>query len=196
MIKSVIILLVYALQLQEFMHEFIVLGERVLKLMNKSGTICTINYLKECTRILIRWLAKQEYEVSRIPVKRSRSGLPMIIPGKLRYQIQLLRSGQDTRIPILIIRGVLSALQLWRAMKVKGLKPKFGTITDAFTGTIETIKFRSSYLPKVKWKRTGTKWFISQTSGPNSPFATYGMVLDAFAFTTKPKEAYYLIMLM
>lgn len=197
MTKSVIILLVYALQLQEFYAQFQELGKRINSLVRKSGTKCTINYLKETVRILIRWLANQEKGISKIPIKVSHSGLPMIIPGKLRYRIHLLRRGESTTLPIKIIRGVLTVLQLWRGMRVKGSVPNYGTITSPFTGSYETLRFRISQLiPRHRFVPKGAKWSISETSGPNSPFATYGMILDAFAYIVYPKQAYNLIRLM
>lgn len=197
MIKSVVILLVYALQQHEFYKDYQELGRRIASMIKLSGTKCTINYLKECTRVLIRWLANQDRELLKVPVKLSHSGLPMIIPGRLRYRIQLLRSGEGTHQSVLCIRGVLTLLQLWRAMRVKGCLPNFGTITSPFTGSYELLKFRISQLmPSVNWVGKGAKWSISETSGPNSPFATYGMFLDAFAYSYKPKQAYNLIRLM
>jgi len=197
MTKSVIILLVYALQLQEFYAQFQELGSRINSMVKRSGTKCTINYLKEVVRVLIRWLANQDRGLLKVPVKLSRSGLPMIIPGKLRYSIHLLRRGESTSQPIRVIRGVLSALQLWRGMRVKGIKPNFGTITSPFTGSYETLRFRISQLmPSQRFVPKGAKWSISETSGPNSPFSTYGMVLDAFAYIAYPRQAYNLIRLM
>lgn len=187
MIKSVVILLVYALQHQEYYRDYQELGRRVSQLMKLSGTKCTINYLKECSRVLVRWLANQDIGQLKVPVKLSHSGLPMIIPGKLRYSIQLLRSGHSTTQPIRVIRGVLTLLQLWRGMRVKGILPNFGTITDPFKGSNESLHFRISQLmPSIRFERKGAKWSISETSGPNSPFATYGSLVDAFAFITQP----------
>jgi hypothetical protein len=51
-------------------------------------------------------------------------------------------------------------------------------------------------MPRTNWVAKGAKWSISETSGPNSPFATYGMLLDAFAYSANPKQAYNLIRLM
>jgi hypothetical protein len=82
-------------------------------------------------------------------------------------------------------------------MRVKGIKPNFGTITSPFTGSYELLQFRISQLmPSINWVPKGAKWSISETSGPNSPFATYGLLLDAFAYSYKPKEAYNLIRLL
>jgi hypothetical protein len=140
MIKSVVILLVYALQQHEFYKDYQELGRRVSLMMQLSGTKCTINYLKECTRVLVRWLANQDRGQLNVPVKLSHSGLPMIIPGRLRYSIQLLRSGESTSRPSLCIRGVLTLLQLWRAMRVRGCVPNFWYHHFTVHGIIRTIK--------------------------------------------------------
>lgn len=190
LLKSMVIVLVYALGVPRLRGDFTELATRILTLKKRSGTKALVNYLKECSRCCVFWMANSEY-VPLVYIKISRSGLPSIIPAPLRYEISLIKKGCHTSEGWVIYRGVLTMLQVWRVMKVKGVAPKWETITGPFTGQDYRINSDSvsNLLPHVCDKGKTGKWPILETSGPNTPLATWGLFLDAIAFWSNPRVA-------
>jgi len=188
--KSMIILLVHALALVKYYAHFVVLCERIISLYKRSGRKFTIFYLKECSRATIQWFAGQTYIPNPEVWIALKSGLPLIIPGPLRYLIRQIKSGGDSTLGTRLLRGVLSVFQFWRVMKMPGSVPKWNTITDPSTATslpsINEVDLAVKLLPSLKVQRT-VEWRISEVSGPNTPIATLGLLLDASAFWLEPK---------
>lgn len=189
-LKSIVILLVYALGVPRLREDFTELANRIISFKKKSGAKALVNYLKECSRCAVFWMAEAEY-VPSVYIKLSRSGLPSIIPKNLRYKISLIKRGCHTSEDWVVYRGVLTMLQVWRVIKVKGVAPKWETITGSFTGQdCRLMSDRvSTFLPHIRDKDKTGKWPILETSGPNTPLATWGLFLDAIAFWSNPVVA-------
>ena len=184
-IRSVTVLLVYALGLKSYLPHFLKLADNIISMWKLSGRKALISYLKECVRATVQFVAGQQYIRNSIPVKLNRVGLPKIIPGPLRIRIASLKGGVETSESILILRAVLSILQVYRTIKVPGLVAEISTVTGPYTGTITSllseVKVVSRWFPTLKVRKGGS-WSISETSGPNSPLSTWGSVADVFAF--------------
>jgi hypothetical protein len=122
--------LLWSLSLNEFEKPFYLLLSRIRKIWDCSGSIALIKYLKECNRIVMVWTTETIVKDSiNVPVGL-RNGLPSIIPGKLRYQIE---SGNTK-----VLRGVLTVLSLYRIISTLS-SLKLSTITDPFKGIHATI---------------------------------------------------------
>lgn len=177
-------LLAYALGLKSYTHHFLHLARNIIRLWETMGRKALISYLKECVRATVQFIAGQQYVRNNIPIKLSKTGLPKIIPGPLRTRIALIKKGVETQESLLILRAVLSILQVYRTIKVPGLVAEISTVTGPYTGTVQTlfkeVKAVSAYFPKLS-VRKGNSWSISETSGPNSPLATWGSLADVFA---------------
>lgn len=188
--KSMLILLVHGLSLVEYYAHFVVLVERIISLYKKSGPKFTIYYLKECSRATIQWFAGQAYIPNPEVWVALKSGLPLIIPGPLRYLIRQIKSGGNSTLGTRILRGVLSVFSFWRVMRDRSSKPKWNTITDPSTAvsipSITEVDMAVKLLPPLKVRKT-VEWRISEVSGPNTPIATLGLLLDASAFWLQPK---------
>lgn len=188
--NSMLILLVYGLSLVKYQSHFVVLVERITSIYIKSGRKFTVLYLKECSRATIQWFAGQTYVPNpEVWIALNKSGLPLIIPGPLRCLIRQIHGG-DSTLGVSVLRGVLSIFQFWRVMKVPGSLPKWNTITDPSTAvalpSINEVQLAVGLLPQLKVRKT-VEWRISEVSGPNTPIATLGLLLDASAFWLQPK---------
>lgn len=114
------------------------MSTRILHLWKYSGITYTVQYLKECHRIVAHFVSGNPVLSSDgIPVSL-KGGLPSIIPGKLRSALRLHRVS-------VVTRGVLSMLQVYRVMKIPG-KLKLESISDPFRG-------QSPSLPKFELRR-------------------------------------------
>lgn len=190
-IRSMTILLVYALRLNEYLHFYLGMADKIILLWQNSGRKATVNYLKECVRATVQYIAGQKYErnPSAVHIRLDKSGLPVIIPYPLRSKISDIKSGLPTSESLNIARCTLSILSLWRTIRVKGTKPDMATVTSPWTGTkrshYDEIRFVSKWFPELKVRKGGS-WKISETSGPNSPLSTWGAVADVFALAWDP----------
>lgn len=112
----------------------------------------------------------------------SRRGLPLIIPGPLRLQME---AGDSCA-----IRSVLTILSLYRVIKYPG-NLKLQTITDPFKGVSESLppmelavvwKRLSPYIgSKVRFQISSEPLLLLRTAGPNYKRSILGASLDAFA---------------
>lgn len=186
-IRSMTILLVYALRLSEYLPYFLSLADKIILLWKNSGRKATVNYLKECVRATVQYLAGQQYirSPTAVHIALAKSGLPAIIPGPLRVKITCVKRGLPTSEPINIARCTLSILSVWRTIRVKGTMPDMATVTSPYTGTIRSliseVRAVQKWFPALLVKKGGS-WRISETSGPNAQLSTWGSIADVFAF--------------
>jgi len=186
-IRSMTILLVYALRLDLYLHLFLKMADKIIHLWTFSGRKATVGYLKECVRATVQFLAGQVYQRSptAVHIRLDKSGLPVIIPGPLRNSIRSIKLGEPTTEPLMIARCILSILSLWRTIRVRGTVADLSSVTSPYTGTVfsllKEVKVVSRWFPKLVVRKGGS-WRISETSGPNSPLSTWGAFADVFAF--------------
>jgi hypothetical protein len=183
-------LLVLSVGLSEYLPVFRLLTERLVSLWQKSGKKFLVQYLKESVACVIAFL---NHSVRISPqgaprVKRSRAGLPTIIPGPLRFVILRFRA-EGAMKDQLLTRIVLTVLSVYRVINFVAV-PNFGTVTDPFNGVSpllalgELVKVMALF-PKA---RVGSvTWLVSESSGPNGPRATWFSGADALAWLEHPK---------
>nr|UPW42139.1 MAG: putative RNA dependent RNA polymerase [Zhejiang mito-like virus 8] len=175
--------------LQELSKEVRTLTKRIFTLWSKSGSNFTFLYLKECNRLLIRYLADQAETIipsSGIRVKRDKLGIPRIIPGELRARIVSKEQ--------LIIRLVITIISVYKVMPTRA-KVKVNTITDAFVGDFKTFDC-SRAIKDMRLKlydNRKMKWNKIESASPGAVKATWGSAADIIAFWYNPLHALYLI---
>jgi hypothetical protein len=130
LIPRYIKLLVWLLQLGN-PRSYFILGERIAHLHKFSGSLYTVKYLKEATRLVQKYVSGEIVVSSMDAGLGISGGIPKIVPGDLRL---LIRSRDQQT-----IRAVLSILGLFRILRCTS-KLKLETITDPFKG-------KSSELP-------------------------------------------------
>lgn len=161
--------------------------DRIVLLLEKSGPTFTVQYLKECTRIVQKFIAGQTQNASEGVAVSLVNGLPRIIPGALR---KLIRSGDPVT-----IRGVLTVLTLYKLLKCRP-KLKLNTIDDPFSGITKVlnpiqVKAVIQMLPRsIKYGRVSygirkyIRTLVSSNAGPNHKKAFLSLVYDAKALST------------
>lgn len=186
-IRSITILLVYALRLHSDLALYLKLADKLIYKWEHSGRKATVLYLKEAVRATVQFLAGQKYEYNptAVHIKLDKSGLPVIIPKPLRNLIRSIKLGKPTTVPMMTARCVLSILSVWRTIRVKGTVPDLSTVTAPYTGTVTSLRMEigvvSRWFPKLR-VREGGSWNILESSGPNAPLSTWGSFADCFAF--------------
>lgn len=127
--SKVIKVITWIFSISSSQHYF-AMSDRISFLVKKGGPTHTVKYLKECTRIVQKFIAGQPCNTSEgVPVNIVK-GLPRMIPGPLRV---LIRAGDtDT------IRAVLSVLTLYKILRCRPTL-KINSITDPFNGFSRTI---------------------------------------------------------
>jgi hypothetical protein len=164
------------------------LNNRITKLVETNGWSFTFLYLKESLRLVIRALGGQSEPLwnNSIPrVKRDSSGLPTIIPSLTRKALR--EPGKNVN----LVRVTLCVLSVFRVFKVP-VKPDLKSIITPFTGlasSVDCLILRKALNKlNMKVKFSTFRGFISESSGPNSKFASWGSTLDALAFIEYPKQ--------
>lgn len=160
------------------------LASRIWILVTKSGCSFTVSYLKEAVRLVSKTLAGEEVSSLEEPRVAVRRGLPLIIPGSLRLQM-------ESRNPK-IIKAVLTILSVYRVMKARP-KLKLGTITSPHTGMVKTLPeltLISQWMKPFLGKKSiaeitpytvGRNLKLLTTSGPNSRLQLVAYPIDAIA---------------
>jgi hypothetical protein len=129
-------------------------------------------------------LAGEEVISSQEPRVAIRRGLPLIIPGVLRLQIE----GRNQK----VIKGVLTILSVYRVMKSRP-KLKLETITLPHSGIVKTLpeltiisQWIKPFIGKIAEKTPYTvrrKLKLLTTAGPNSSLQLVGYPIDAIALS-------------
>lgn len=127
-------------------------------------------------------LAGEDVISSQEPRVAIRRGLPLIIPGVLRLQIE----GRNQK----VIKGVLTILSVYRVMKSRP-KLKLETITLPHSGVVKTLpeltiisQWIKPFIGKIAEKTPYTvrrKLKLLTTAGPNSSLQLVGYPIDAIA---------------
>jgi hypothetical protein len=167
---------------------------RITALWRNSGRVFTVAYLKEAVRIMVLWTARLPYapQPKGVRVARSRSGLPLILPARLRYLIVTSRH-RDSTLGWVALRVALTILSVYRVI---GCPPnlKIETITSPFDGSTDTLpiwEVRQSVSRlgvTLKGLKPASPWLFSEAAGPNYPRATWSSGLDALAFWCAPLQ--------
>nr|QTE76052.1 RNA-dependent RNA polymerase [Neofusicoccum parvum mitovirus 3] len=169
---------------------FNTLGERIIRLSNKSGFQFTHLYLKEVFRLTVRFLSGQaETRSTKIFVKLDYSGLPVIIPWNLRSEIRKELKGSRR-----IIICLLTVISVYRVFRTK-VDPSFESITGSFRGIYRTLdsNILSSAISSVFGKNVSLrlgkfKIIGGESTGPNAYKAVWGSDIDAIAFIHYPVQ--------
>jgi len=179
--------------------DFILFAERIITLVNKSGSTFTFSYLKECFRIITRKLARVPIVPSKkIFIRLDNCGLPRILPIGMRDAIVSFNVAPH-KDKNNLVTAILTAVSIFRVMPTKVL-PSLDTITSNFTGRY--FYLRSSLLEKVVNKLNikhipfvlkKPSILMGNKSSPNSYKSGLASVLDAFAFLHEPKLYWALI---
>jgi len=164
------------------------LVQRIERLYRANGTTFTVQYLKECLRLCQKTLGGEQVSSSQEPRVAIRRGLPLIIPGVLRLEIE-----KKSRV---VIKIVLTLLSVFRVMSAAP-KIKLETITSPFTGMVTTLPEIDLIVHQVKkfYGPKATKYFITDrgphdasrslltltTAGPNQRNQIIGYPIDALA---------------
>jgi len=160
---------------------FFKLGERIVHLHEKSGSSFTVMYLKECLRLIQKFISGNREDCS-IGIKLGiTNGLPSILPHELRSYI---RSHSERE-----IRAILSIISIFRVLKCAP-KVKLNTITDKFSGLYTMfnpmeVKIVLQNFPS--FELLNPKFLMLQSAGPNKNPSAIGLPLDAYAFYRNPK---------
>lgn len=184
-------LLVLAIGLNCELSSFKLLVNRITLIQTRSGTKFLVLYLKECIRLVLGFLNHSSYTKPQkgVQVSVGKSGLPLIIPARLRFFIARFRDAGNFH-DRTVLRIVLSILSFYRVLQFKAL-PDLSTITGAFTGVSASFAPAElrSVLTMFKLKVTGDlSWTISEAAGPNGPKATWFSGCDAIALMFHPKQ--------
>lgn len=175
---------------------FYKLAKRIQSLLDHSGQVFTVQFLKEALRLSQKTLAGELPTVTsdcRIAIRR---GLPLIIPGDLR----LLMEAKD---PV-VIKVVLTMLSIFRIIPSTP-KLKIESITAPFSGLSKTLPETSLIMDELVRKFFGNKEFdyfrnsnksifvrgrrlvTLTTAGPNSKSQFMsGYPVDALALRSYP----------
>lgn len=172
------------------------LGRRIEHLLTVNGPTFTVLYLKEAHRLMSKTLGGESVRSSNEPRVASRRGLPLIIPGYLRLQIEAKE--------ISVIRLVFTILTVYRVIPAYP-KLKLGTITSPFSGLVKTLPELTQVLPFLEQygfltPRVRSKYFgkadgpftvwrrmkLLTSAGPNSRNQLLGYAIDAFAWRNNP----------
>lgn len=165
--------------------------KEILRLWKASGSVFTVQYLKECVRILQKWIASQDRGTSVPSVRLSNDGLPLFIPAPLRTLIRAFKYAGDAR-GRYVFKGVLTILSVYRVMGITPIR-KLNTITDSFSGISSTLPGGElvtvlGWLPRrLSLRRRPVSLPINESAGPNYPRSTWGSPLDALAFLREPR---------
>jgi hypothetical protein len=180
-------LLVWSLQLSPAPYKKF--GARIAVLWKANGVSFTVQYLKECTRIVQHFVSGHPVFVTDVMPIGLAGGLPTIIPGTLRT---LLRSKDPST-----IRGVLSTLAVFRIMKMP-CELKLESITDPFSGISDTLPKSEVInglaalgleIPKGRSKHLLTlsnPIIYLLSAGPNHSISMMGIWKDIYAWYISP----------
>jgi len=187
--NRIIKIITWILSISEPKHYW-TMKDRISLFIKQSGTTFTVQYLKESTRIVQKFIAGQPCNSSEGIAVSITNGLPKFIPGPLRKKIRI---GDPVS-----TRAVLTLLSLYKILMCKP-KLKLNTITDPFSGVVKVlnpilVKKVIALLPKTtKYGRTVIgkagyiRTLVSSNAGPNHRKAFLSLPLDAKALAGKAR---------
>jgi len=88
-----------------------------MRLWKASGRTFLVAYLKECCKILVLWVSGESYAplARGVRVSRARSGLPLVLPARLRWLIATSRRNGST-VGWVALRVTLTILSVYRVI--------------------------------------------------------------------------------
>jgi len=187
--NRIIKIITWILSISEPKHYW-TMKDRISLFIKQSGTTFTVQYLKESTRIVQKFIAGQPCVSSEGIAVSITNGLPKFIPGPLRMKIRI---GDPVS-----TRAVLTLLSLYKILMCKP-KLKLNTITDPFTGVVKVlnpilVKKVIALLPQttrygrtVYGKAGYIRTIVSSNAGPNHRKAFLSLPLDAKALAGKAR---------
>jgi len=177
----------------EYSKELNLLAYRIETLYRKQGPKFTFKLLKEVLRLVILALSgnniKAPLQKGAPWFKRTKSGLPKILPVGIRAIILNGHLIHDRRIFI----AILSLISIFRVIGFK-VEPDLSTIVAPFTGSkksfdiLELSLALRNLLGSKSLDIGNIKSFILETSGPNGFRSTWASPLDAIAYRYYPQE--------
>lgn len=176
----------------EWSEDVRIFHKRVKTLIKRSGINFTFLYLKECARLIVRFLAGSgecEFHSKGIYVSRDPQGLPRILTPKLRSalikeRVSPTRKGEFVQ----FVLTVVNVFRVFRSVQ----KVKLSTITRSFEGTSRTldVKWISSAVTEIlgsnSFQPKSTRFLKLETSSPYSFKATWGCSSDLIALWHNP----------
>lgn len=156
------------------------MGERIISTYKNNGSSYTVKYLKECLRIIQKFISGEKQTVSMGVHLGIRHGLPLILPAPLRSYI---RKGSAVE-----IRAILTIISIFRVLKCAPML-KLSTITEKFSGVSEyfnplEVKVVMGLLPEFQLRKP--RFLMLRSAGPNRNPSAIGLPLDAYAFYRNP----------
>jgi len=157
---------------------------RIKFLLEKSGKKFTHLYLKECVRLLIRYLAGQGetvYSGKGILVSRDYRGIPHIISSTIRNNLGTER---------MLVVTLLTLLCIYRLIDYK-VKPDLGTIELPSAGKLSTFPVDLALYDllgvNTTLKLNNPRLIKLETAGPNAVKSAWSSSIDSLAFIHEPK---------
>jgi len=157
------------------------LGTKILRLWNTNGSKFLVLYLKQCSIVLMKFIAKDS---SPCPVSGSTPsiqtdrGLPSIIPISLRKLV---------REDMAVSKAVLSIFAVYRVIKFK-TNPDYSSIILPFSGLSDELPEWEISLVCANLKEKfvvphelmiDVKLDVNMSSGPNLRPSCLGSVIDS-----------------
>jgi hypothetical protein len=166
------------------------LSKRILTLFKKSGPNFAFLYMKEVSRLVIRFVSGHPETKSRkVLVSVDPNGLPNIIPVAFRTLI--------VNMDYKMLRVILTSISIYRVFPTKP-RIDLGTITDGFTGitrvldpTILTRAVRELILTRPR--KANLKFIILESASPMASKSTISSILDVMAYWDRPLTAIYML---
>lgn len=172
---------------------FLPMVQNIMRLWKASGRVFLVAYLKECCKILVLWVSGNSYSPAErgVRVARARSGLPLLLPARLRWLISSCKRSGSLQ-GWVALRVTLTILSVYRVI---GCRPilKLETITSPFDGsatTLPDVEVRHAITCLGVTLKVGKSFpnLFSEAAGPNYPRATWSAGLDALAFLRYPLQ--------
>nr|WMI40077.1 MAG: RNA-dependent RNA polymerase [Rhizoctonia cerealis duamitovirus] len=195
--KKYATLVAWITKTQHMRPYYILLLQRVEKLVKACSFTWAFAYMKETLRLTVRALALTPERVTinpKIRVARDYYGLPTIIPQPIRIIMRNFIDGEmKFQVERRVIIASLTVITVFRAFKTK-VEAKLDTITDKFSGfsvVLPQYEVRAAVRNLLKHGNSKVtignfKPVVSQKAGPNVPFSTWGASIDALAFVDYP----------
>jgi hypothetical protein len=182
---------IWLMRAQNYSQDVCKLRDNIQELIRANGFNFTFLYLKECLRLVVRFLAGSPETVytNGVRVRVNRHGLPVIIP----YGLRILLGTSTTE--ALVTRLVLTCLSIFRTFPTK-VKPSLDSIIEPFNGLVRTFACKGVVKRFAGHSKIGfgkISGFISESAGPISKRATWGSGVDAIALLLFPQVAFSIV---
>jgi hypothetical protein len=126
---------IWLTRLSDQNQDILKLGHNIKSLIKTNGFNFTFLYLKECSRLVVMFLAgtpsKSSYNKG-VRVRVNRYGLPVIIPSPLRVHLGLQEDS------VLWTKAILTCLNIYRQFPTR-VKPDMSSIIEPFSGINKTL---------------------------------------------------------